>query len=83
MKDQTKPPQCLKLNFKDNLSLLSPPQCIRLCKLWGEGGSWQKIMTSFFTVLLYLYDYGPDTVDSVKIGVEMYEELLRQANTSD
>ena len=40
-------------------------------------------MMSSFTVLLYLYDYGSDTVDSVKIGVEMYEELLRQANTSD
>ena len=37
----SKPPQCQKFNFIDDLSMRSPPQCIRLYKLQEKGCCWQ------------------------------------------
>ena len=45
--------------MKDDLTILFPPQCIRLQILWKEAPrcSQQYFFVSF-TVELYLYDYG-------------------------
>ena len=51
-----KPPQLLKINFKDDLSMLSPLSALD-CKTAVEGGSmfcsWKKFIISTITVVLY------------------------------
>ena len=72
---QTKPPQCLKLNLKDDLSILSPSQCIRLLKLSGKRVLLESYLWNFLlTVVLYLHDYAPDytRLDSIKMWQEIY-----------
>ena len=53
----SKPPQCLKINSKDDLSVLFPSQYI---KPWGKGGAAAvlQLMVLIDDVVLYLYDYG-------------------------
>ena len=60
MRDLTKPPQSLRISFKDDLSMLSPPHCIRLSKLcYPRQLTVMKWCPSH--VVLYLYDHGADT----------------------
>ena len=46
------------INLKDDLSLLSPPQRIKLYKVKGELGTAPLPFISFFIGVLCLYDYG-------------------------
>ena len=56
-----KPPQYLKFNFIDNLSVHSPPQCIKTRE--RKGGAMPStaanviLQNVVLTVVLYLYDY--------------------------
>ena len=47
---QTKPPQCLKFDFKDDLPMLSPPLCIKSV----EGGNARHCYKSLLWYCIYM-----------------------------
>ena len=70
---------CLESYFKDNVSMLSPPWCVKIVE---EGGAAvNNLLNVVLTVELYLYDYGLTAITYLNQNLSSYGSLREMCDS--